>query len=427
MPTTTTTDIETTAHSNDNDKEQESAIAIKAQCLCKQHIFTTTVTNPSEILPLKAICCHCDSCRHVSGALCTTGCSWPGPSLGLQTEELAKLRRYDFSSRLVILSCETCSSPMIWVDGAGSEPGKTETTYGVTTGVLSAAYADGRVFKGELVKFMGHVFVGDTLDGGASCWMRRPNGVGSDPAKRWLGGRGRSEEVPAGKEWPEVEGLLGVGVSYLTDGEEKGDIPIRCHCGGVDLVYRAGEAQREHRDMSRRGEALSRYVDPETFKAKGSFDGCDSCRIWTGSDVVYWTFAQLKYIAFPSSEGGPFLATTAGFKDIVSKANDEKDPRLGMLTMFASSPGVQRYSCGRCAASIFYSVDDRPDMVDIAVGVLHSPDGARAERAIAWRFGGEVTYRGDMLTGWRGRLLESVEKEVEEWRAKRGYPEKFRK
>ncbi|KXJ85537.1 hypothetical protein Micbo1qcDRAFT_180688 [Microdochium bolleyi] len=129
-------------------------------------------------------------------------------------------------------------------------------------------------------------------------------------------------------------------------------VPIRCRCGDVDLLLHRPDPEPKADPAAER----PWYIDPRTLKRAGSFDTCDSCRLWSGVDVFHWTFALLRYISFAPS------ATAASLP----------------------SPDVQRYFCRRCSASVFYAVDDRPDIVDLAVGLLWSPNGAHAENLLAW-------------------------------------------
>ncbi|KAK4119202.1 hypothetical protein N657DRAFT_582188 [Parathielavia appendiculata] len=389
-----------------------STVALQAQCLCRAQTFTTTVATAS--LPLKGSCCHCTSCRHFSGALRSSDAVWPGDPV---------LKRYQHSPRVNVLFCGTCGSGMFfeeWDDTEAKERGGVEeASYLVFTGVLSVV--EGGALEGRLpVVLEDHVFVGDTLDGGAACWLRGINGTGQPQAKVWLGRRNQSEEVKAGTQWPAVGSLMEHGANLKG---EKGDVPLRCHCRGVDLVLRAGDAQREFEEMQKNGEELPRFVDPRTHKLLGELDACDSCRIWGASELFNWTFAWLKHISFAGAPDKGFPANTAQLKAAVEAADDSsRDPRLGTLAVYTSSPHVQRYFCGRCSASVFYTIDDRPDKVDIAVGLLDSPDGARAESVISWSCGRETSWRDDMIGTWRVRMLHAVEKEAEQWRIERGYP-----
>lgn len=66
------------------------------------------------------------------------------------------------------------------------------------------------------------------------------------------------------------------------------------------------------------------------------------------------------------------------------------DGMLGMAKLYTSSRGVQHTFCGKCGAGVPYSCTYRPDMVNIAVGLLHVGSvesqvrGVRAEEWMEW-------------------------------------------
>jgi hypothetical protein len=45
----------------------------------------------------------------------------------------------------------------------------------------------------------------------------------------------------------------------------------------------------------------------------------------------------------------------------------------GCLKQFESSPGVYRESCKTCGATVFWHSDERPDLIDVSVGLLRLP------------------------------------------------------
>lgn len=381
----------------------EDTITLTARCLCKANVFTAAIQ--SSTLPLKASCCHCNSCRHVTGALCFVDVEWPKAD-----ETLSALQKYSFSSRKDIFFCATCSSPMFC---RGTTPGE---TLRVATGVLENG--------SDLVEYAQHTFVGDTLDGGASMWLRKNHRDGT-AIKRW---KARSDEnkVPNAElapDWPQSEAFPAPASEAFPS-----TTPIRCHCGGVNLVLRNAVDLK-----SVPIQELPWYVDPVSFKYLASTDVCDSCRLSFGSDLINWTFAGLDHIDFPpsvdgtptGSSMGAFPRTVSALKKAVSAA--ERDPRLGTLALYQSSPEVERYFCRRCAAFVFYAVDERPDMVDIAVGLLEHPSGARAEGLLSWNYGGWASWMEDVAGGWREGFVKGVLEECEEWRIQRGYPKCWRR
>lgn len=376
-------------------------IDLAAQCLCKAHTVTTSV--PTSSLPLQAYYCHCSSCRHLTGGLYTSILSWPGPAAAVLA---LSLREYVFTQKFSVLFCGTCSSPMFWsrkIEGGDNE-------FKVFTGVLSNNAVPG------MIQFYSHIFVGDTLDGGAAVWLQHlVNDKSSAP-------------VPCYRTCQEESGLIdpdAMAVARQADVENAtvpDEIPLHCRCKGVNLILRRGISDLSAMEKSK----LPFFVDPVTKKLFASFDACNSCRTSVGVDIFNWTFALLQHIDYApsssSSDASPasiFPRNTADLRAAVSSPN--RDSRLGSLAYYASSDDVQRYFCDRCSASVFFAVDDRPEMVDVAIGLLDAPDGARAESVLSWGLG-LMTWPDDVKGGWREELSESVKRNAEDWRVNRGIP-----
>ncbi|GAB1313433.1 hypothetical protein MFIFM68171_03643 [Madurella fahalii] len=243
------------------------------------------------------------------------------------------------------------------------------------------------------------------------------NGDGKEPVKVWLGGRNVNGEVAPGVQWnlPRHE------VNLKGADGKKGNVPARCHCGVVGFVFRVGEAQREFEEKQRKGEELLWFIDLVTHKVLGSFDACNFCRIWAGSEVINLTSALLKHISFAGTDPDRFPWDTSQLRSAV-EAKD-RDRRFSTLALYASSPYIQRYFCSRCSACVFYAVDERPNMGNAAVGLLDAPDGAKVESVASWLFRRYMSFREDMVDTWRENLLLVVEREGERWRIERGYPE----
>jgi hypothetical protein len=276
-------------------------------------------------------------------------------------------------------------------------PQDPDADLGVFTGTLNND-------DGNIIQIAHHIFVDDTIDGGATMWLRKPNADGS-VAKRYKDhSQGETkQELPL--EWP--------GKEFLVEYEKKqpeNQIPIQCKCKGVDLVLSRGDYE------GKKKEELPWFVHPESRKLYAGLCVCNSCRLSSGVDVYNWTFAELSNISFPSGKKLP--SSTHDLKALV----DAGDPLIGTLAYYTSSPGVQRYFCSNCSACALYATDSRDWMVDVAVGLLGAPEGARAESWLMWRLG-KVTYADDVKGGWREGLLEQVLKESEEWRQERGYPQ----
>lgn len=283
--------------------------------------------------------------------------------------------------------------------------------------------------------------VEDTVDGGASMWMRRPNGDGV-PVTRWAGVRDTTEKLP--EEWP---GRKFLRAPSFKSNDNIQEIPIRCHCKGVDLVYRRSQADVEFSATEPHAD-LPRMVDPATRKPMVGMDACDSCRISFGVDFCHWTFSSLRHIDFAGSAAATqtstfnksqqqqqqplaerlFPKTLADLYAAVSVERQQRDPRFGTLAVYASSDRAKRYFCSRCSACVFYAAEARHDVVNVAMGLLDvpPPEGARAEGAFVWLLGGQVQHREDIAGGWREKWLHAVEAEFEAWRVERKFPEWWR-
>lgn len=404
-------------------------VRLTAECLCKAHHFTASV--PRTSLPLQTTTCHCDSCRHFTGALYTIDAPWAGDPEAIRQSSLAW---YDFSDSLKVLFCGTCASPLFWESpkrdpDTGHAIGRKFTVF---VGALS--HGDGPSPPPKLVEVGRHIFVGDTRDGGASMWMRRMNGETAPPVKRFAERKEGSEELAAdgpsvGTTGPSRTESLGEG-----GGRGREEVPVRCHCGGVDLVFLRGEALREFTATD--PDQLPPIVDPVSRKYVAIMDACDSCRVSFGSDFSHWAFVLLRHVGFardargegerqPSGRGPRGLPQTlpALYAAVVSVASSQdggRDPRLGTLAVYQSSEGVKRYFCSRCSACVFYAAEGKhTDRVDLPVGLLWAEDGARAESCFQWKLGGPMHHREDMVGGWREGWLKAIEAEAEAWRKER--------
>lgn len=359
-------------------------IKLTAQCLCKQHQYNVEVAKSK--LPLEGGICHCKSCRHATGALTMQETTWPQP---LREVDVSTLHKYAFTQKVDYYSCGTCSSPMFYVQSW--QPDK----LGVFNGVLNNVDAD-------LIHFKEHIFVGDTIDGGASVWYKTPNSDGKEIPRKLL----RDEDVPW--DWPQKRDE-----NLIKEAEAQDSIPFWCHCKGVSLRLHRGDYASKPR------EELPKFVDPRTNKLRAMFDSCDSCRLTFGNDLVNWTMTELFNIT--QADGSAFPDSTKK----LAAAVEAGDPIIGSLAIYRSSPGVKRYHCKNCSASVFFTRDDDDAQLDVAVGLLDAPDGARAESFLSW-FYGDVDWKEDTKGGWRADLMERIGLDAEEHRVATGYAKNWR-
>ncbi|KAJ4339732.1 hypothetical protein N0V95_007698 [Ascochyta clinopodiicola] len=269
----------------------------------------------------------------------------------------------------------------------------------------------GTLTNGELtpIKFSHQIFVGDTVDGGASAWLQYPNPDRYECKRFKLDTKDDAPGVAVPQDWPPADKLTG----YEKKTGDK--IPIRCKCNGVDLILQRGDYSGLKKDE------LPWNVDPDTLKLLTILCGCDSCRLQGGTDVWFWTYVEMKYL-LAARHDMPFPKSSYELKSFI----DNKDALVGSLAYYASSTGVLRFFCSTCSATVFFAKDERPEILDVAVGLFDAPDGARAEGFLSWSLG-LVEYGEDAKGGWREGLFDRVEKESEEWRLARDYPKIWRR
>ncbi|KAH7071025.1 Mss4-like protein [Paraphoma chrysanthemicola] len=366
-------------------------VTLTAQCLCKANTFTAKQSKAR--LPLQAYVCHCDSCRHVTGALYSVDVRWPVPRAEV---DVSKLQVFHHFPSIDLLFCPTCSTPIFFADRNDKN-----RLLGVFTGVLPNENVD-------LVQFANHIFVDDTKDGGASVWLRH-NANGSEIKRFKLDDqRNNPEELPS--DWQPEKLLSGY------EKRSKQIVPIRCKCKGIDFTLHHGDYTGVEENQ------LPFHIDPATHKSLAGFCGCDSCRLQCGVDLMHWTYSELKYITF--NKDAPRTVTNASeLKSLV----DKKDPAIGTLRYYSASESADRYFCRTCSACVFYTNDLRPEIIDIAIGLLEASDGARAESLLSWPYGARIGHHEDADGGWRGKLFDKIEEEAEEYRVQRKYPKNWQR
>lgn len=176
---------------------------------------------------------------------------------------------------------------------------------------------------------------------------------------------------------------------------------------------------------------LPRFVDPASRKPVAGMDVCNSCRTSSGVDFFNWIFASLSHLGFrtPRAKYKDACGIPATLQDLyaaVSAQEEHRDPRLGTLAVYCSSEGVKRSFCSTCSACVFYGADKTQVVVDVAMGLLDSAQGARAEGTFLWLLGGPVQHRDDIKDGWRGDWLKAIEAESEARRSERNFPQWWR-
>lgn len=274
------------------------------------------------------------------------------------------------------------------------------------------------MFTGTLINeevrplhFTKQYFVGDTTDGGASVWLQHANGGTTECERFNLNAKGSASGEILPNDWPATETLSGF---EKTTGQS---VAIRCKCRGVDLVLKRGNYCGVARDQ------LPWNIDPKTHKLSTVICGCDSCRLQGGMDLWYWASLSMEHLS-AAQTGAPYPKSKSELKQAI----DRKDPVVGSLAYFTSATkaGVMRLFCSTCSATVFFGEDGRPGSLDLSVGLLDAPEGARAEGFLSWSFG-EIDFKQDADGGWRALHFNAVENDSERWRVARDYPRNWKR
>ncbi|KAF2685042.1 hypothetical protein K458DRAFT_417143 [Lentithecium fluviatile CBS 122367] len=342
----------------------EDAKQLTVACLCGAASHTFSV--PASAFPLPTHLCSCNISRRISGSLLTSyvnithGVDPPKP-------DLSALTPYKSSDILTRHFCSTCGTQMYLEYNHDGH-------FEAATGTLQVDSTD------NVVEHKAHIWIEDTRDGGATHFIAH---VGDRDLKRYLQGPGKSEE--ASLDWT---------LPRPIDTTEIKQTPIHahCHCGGVQFyIHSPNEASRTaessfpdllipyHTGSSENPENEPWWLPSPTRFLAGTC-ACTSCRRASGFDVTFWAFIPAVNIFL--DENGTQIFT--------------RNPYWGSMKTFRSSQNVTRTFCGTCGANIFWDGDERPSIVDVAVGLLDAKSGARAEDLLAW-WPGRVSFEEEAL------------------------------
>lgn len=342
--------------------------SIKATCLCGRAAHTITLPQPEY--PLKACFCSCNSCRHMTGTLILSVVFLPRTYQPTQ-QLLDQLDGFEFSRKITQYHCKTCGTMVI--GRCLDDPDKAEptVTWDITTGTLEK-------WDGE-IDVQGFVHLSDTLDGGFADFLPSLNGK---TVERWPGHFRHGEQLPPG--WRAIQTTQ---VNALPSDR----LHAHCKCNGVQFWIARPSDQSKQAECSwpdvlvpsTSGKTENPDNEPWWLQANGTkflagTCACDSCRLASGTDIVEWAFVPTIDITLDAEGKVPFQR------------------QFGTLRRYDSSPGVTRHFCARCGAMVFFESHDRPRLLDVAVGLLDAPEGARAETWLEWHTE-RLSFREDAM------------------------------
>lgn len=309
-------------------------------------------------LPAASEICHCNPCRLTSGALYEAFAPLPSRP---PAEALERCTSFASSHDHNRYFCSTCGTKtFIEIHRPGEE------RWTALSGAIDPPEGTQNVNKIEQ-----HEFVGDTGDGGVAPFMTK------------LGGR----DVPS-YETSESKGVklsnedlvkLTKTADSLPPLDRDALLTAECRCGGVSL--RIKRADHKATDT------------PADFNPSGENDKytaracvCRDCRLHQGVTEAFWWYLPYSQVINPHTNQ-VVAHRDAALTEEGRKANEG----LKLTHYKRSHPSGEwdayRAFCKTCGASVFYNFSDRPNITNIAAGLIKAEEGIMARRWVSWEWG----------------------------------------
>ncbi|KIW66593.1 hypothetical protein PV04_05911 [Phialophora macrospora] len=346
---------------------------VEVTCLCGRNAEEVQLNSR---LPVPSAPCSCNICRYSTGVL-----YFSDLPLTSRPDVADGLCKYDSSSKLSRYFCPNCGSPMfVELHGDSSCDVHGDHTWSVNSGVVDRIDGQEPGTDLSLERIMQHEFVGDTKDGGLVCCLDQIDGrlipfllQGPDGAKL----EGPAAELFKGLQQADPAETKDHQERYTKETENRDELYAECHCGGVNFrVTRPNMASKDcsspwpdlvvpyHSSSSENREDVKWWLRENDTKYLAGTCACRSCRLGSGSPIQAWAFIPKANIL--QSDGNPLRYD------------------MGSLQHIESSSGRYREFCSICGATVFWHDLERPDVVDVSVGLLRAPEGARASSWLDW-------------------------------------------
>ncbi|KAF2827109.1 hypothetical protein CC86DRAFT_323020 [Ophiobolus disseminans] len=354
-------------------------LTVSCSCGVAKHTFQVS----SSSLPLPAHLCSCDISRRISGSLLTSYINITHPATSPSKPDTSRLTPYDSSGILRRWFCTTCGTHMYLEYHS-------DRHFEAATGTLQCEASD------DIVEFKSCMWIGDTQDGGASKWVKVINGKQLEAWMENAGAQNKQKTLPSSSP-------------HLVS---KNAVHAHCHCKGVEFwISPPTPSSRlsrspypdlmipHHLNKSANPDNMPWWLPGDGTRYLAGTCTCASCRRASGSDITFWAFVPTSNIFLDSVLSQPF---------------PQDGKYWGAMRKYTSSIGVTRTFCSQCGANVFWHGDEgtfgRKDLVDVAVGLLDAPSGARAEEILAW-WAGRVSFEENALhkglaSGLQGGLRE---------------------
>ncbi|KAI5239098.1 hypothetical protein E4T42_08780 [Aureobasidium subglaciale] len=311
------------------------------------------------------------SCRHGSGTLYMGAAYVPDDCIKTVQDSLSGLKASEWSSRRTSYICSTCGSTVL---------GKLDGRLWIHTGALDQLE--------DNVKIQRQIYIKDTQDGGFSNWLE---GLHTKVHATL------NDTLPA--DWP---------TTTTKPTKENGErLHVHCLCKGVNFwisrpLTSSAKPDNSESDVNRQNPDRGDYdmknpwwLCADRTKFRSSVCSCNSCRLASSCDFVQWAFVPTTDLSLSVDGSVPFSYDA------------------GTLKSYRSSDVATRYFCSDCGAMVFWNGDERPGLVDVAVGLLDAEEGSLAQDWLEWATN-RVSYKCDGLDRAE-TLMTHVEVELHKW------------
>ncbi|OIW30681.1 hypothetical protein CONLIGDRAFT_287831 [Coniochaeta ligniaria NRRL 30616] len=351
---------------------------LNVSCLCGKATQQVTVLGGHDEQQLRASwqasrkLCHCYACRHATGLLCTSFL----PIFKPAQSSVDGLVAYSPTARSISYFCATCGCHVF---ACTSEPRTTtdrdEDTeqWAVATGTIVGCPdpEDGMrmpgLASGEPISEWDwiHEKVSDTQDGGISVWINNTSKPPSDTQTTQSSAASDNSFLPASCHCGTVR--FHITRPDLSSSLPKSPFPDLT----VPFCRTDSSVLKNPSDVKwwLRGQNNTKYL--------AGTCACRSCRLASGFEIQTWAF-------IPRSNIFIYPLSTHSDGARVPQQLDFEAVSPGVLKTYESSPGVAREFCPRCGATVFWHNKERPELIDVSVGLLEATEGARAESWLVW-------------------------------------------
>ena len=290
----------------------------------------------------------------------------------------ANLTTYNSSEALSRYFCRTCGAHLFAHKMSTGE-------YWVCSGAID--------HSGDVVQITHHHWVLDTADGGLASYLTQ---IQHRSLAAYAKALVQQVVSPMSYRGGEISKSLEPGESSVDAPEsqpqslqQRRTLHAKCHCGGVEYyVTPPNELSEEisspwpdllvpyHSGSPENKQDVKWWMRAGSTKFLAGLCACRSCRLAAGFPIQCWAFIPKANITKPDSTPLDFSS--------------------GSLQQYQSSTGIFREFCRVCGATVFWHSKERPDLIDVSVGLLRSNGGARAEDWLEWETG-RVSFKEDAL------------------------------